>query len=98
MSVVFVCSDADMLDAFEKDMVLRDFLPKTIHKYRACVSVWFDECSGNIPFSQDLKYRDFKPYLVNLAAYCNDRELSVSTIRKYFTSVSAFFSFLVEEN
>lgn len=86
----------DVLENFRVDCVIRNYQPKTTKKYVASVRIYI-EMSDISKFNLDSEYQDFKPSLLKYLKYCYDKELDYETVSKYFTSLSAFFWFLVDE-
>ena len=86
------------LDAFEKDMVMRGFLKKTVHKYVEVVRIYLNECCESGMFSLDMIYSDAKPSLAKMTSYCDEHDHTFKTKQNYFSAISAYYSFLIEED
>lgn len=84
-------SDQALVDAYEHDANLQGMAPTTLRDYIWCLWNFIDFLQKS-PLK--LKQQDLTAFLEYLK---DDRELSISTISKYFSALSSFYEFLEYE-
>jgi integrase/recombinase XerD len=82
----------DLISRFQEDCKLRRLVSTMDYVYRAIEFCAFLESRGNTALSVDKD--DIKAFLVHL----KEREIKFQTIDRIFSSLSAFYGFLIEED
>lgn len=100
MTTDSVCAaQVRLLNGFEQDCRNRRFLPKTVRDYTADVGRYLGVCDDVDIFSENThSYHDYKPTLMAFLDDLTQDGLSEHTIENYFSSISAFYSYLIEED
>ena len=86
----------EILERYRNDCIIRNYQPKTTKKYVANVQIYLNLADIS-KYNLNSEYQDFKPSLLKYLKYCYEKELDYETVSKYFTSLSSFFWFLVDE-